>query len=151
VALYYLGPNNREPHAAIYYPSAVDSSSAELIHLGASGNLENIDLVLTSMLHPISLHVHVVNQGGTPVIKAHVIASDPLTPTQAISTVADDHGDASITLYEGREYLLIASTSGYREPGCAGPVKFIAKQDLQLGTLTLDKTWDQCRTLQKAR
>jgi hypothetical protein len=151
VALYYLGPNNREPHAPVYYPSGVDSSSAELIHLGPSGNLENINLVLTPALRPISLHVHVVNQDGTPVINAHVIASDPLTPTQAIAAVADDNGNASITLYEGREYRLIASTSGYREPACAGPVKFTAKEDVQLGTLTLDKTWDQCRRLQRTR
>jgi hypothetical protein len=95
--------------------------------------------------------VHVVNQDGSPVIKANVAATDPMTPTQFIGGVADEKGDADITLYEGREYSLIASTSGYREPACAGPVKFIAREGLQLGTLTLDKTWAQCRALQEAR
>lgn len=151
VALYYLGPNNNEPHAPVFYPSGSDSSSAELVHLGPWTNVENIDLVATPALHPISLHVHVVNPDGTPVIEAHVIATDPLTPTEALSAIADENGDADITLYEGREYRLIGSTSGYREPACAGPVKFIAKDGLQLGNLTLDKTWDQCRMLQHAK
>jgi hypothetical protein len=151
VALYYMGPNNNEPHAPVFYPSGADSSSAKLIHLGPWANVENIDLVASPALRPVSLHIHIVNPDGTPVIEAHVIADDPLTPTQALSAIADENGDADITLYEGREYRLIGSTSGYHEPACAGPITFIAKEGLQLGTLTLDKTWDQCRTLQNAK
>lgn len=82
-------------------------------------------------------------------IAQECVFCDPVTPTQAMSATADENGDADITLYEGREYRLIASTSGNREPACAGPVKFIAKQGLQVGTLTLDKSWDECRALQK--
>jgi hypothetical protein len=149
VALYYLGPNNREPHVPVYYPSGANSSSAELIHLGPTDVRANINLVLTPDLRAVNLHVHVVNQDGSPVIQAHVAAMDPLTPTQFIGARADENGDAEITLYEGREYSLIAETSGYREPACAGPVKFVAKEGLQLGTLTLDKTVQQCRALQK--
>lgn len=151
VALNYLGPNNNQPHAPVYYPSGANSSTAELIHLGPTDVREKINLVLIPALHPVKLHVHVINQDGTPVIKAHVAAMDPLTPTQFIGATADDNGDAEITLYEGRQYSLIASTSGYREPACAGPVKFIAKEGLQLDTLTLDKTWNQCRALQRTR
>jgi len=151
VAIHYLGPNNNDPHPPVYYPAGDTSYSAKLIHLGPSASTENINLVQTAALHSVSLHVHVVNPDGSPVIQAHVIASDPLTPTQAISAIADEAGNADITLYEGREYRLIASTSGNHEPACAGPVKFIAKEGLPLGTLTLDKSWIQCRTLQKAR
>jgi hypothetical protein len=151
IGLYYLGPSNNEPHTPIFYPSAADSASAKLIHLGSSENVENIDLVSTPALHPVSLHVHVVNPDGSPVIRAHVSASDPLTPINALSAIADENGDADITLYEGREYRLIASTSGYREPACAGPIKFTAKDGLQLGTLRLDKTWEQCRAMQRAK
>jgi hypothetical protein len=148
IALYYLGPNNREPHAPVYYPSGASSSSAEVIHLGASETREQVNLVLTPALHPVSLRVHVINQDGTPVIQAHVIANDPLTPTQAMVATADANGNADITLYEGREYRLVANTSGNREPACAGPVKFIAKEGLVLNTLLLDKTFKECRTLQ---
>jgi hypothetical protein len=151
IALNYLGPNNNEPHAPVYYPSEASQSTAKLIHLGPTDVRDKINLVLTPTLHPISFHVHVINQDGTPVIKAHVIAEDPLTLPQALAARADENGDADITLYEGREYKLIARTSGEREPGCAGPVKFIAKEGLQLGTLTLDKTWSQCRALQRVR
>jgi hypothetical protein len=151
VALYYLGPNNDEPHSPVFYPSGADSSSAKLIHLGPSADVENIDLVAIPALHPVSLHVHVVNPDGSPVIRAHVIAIDPFTPIQALSATADGNGDADITLYEGREYRLIASTSGNRKPACAGPIKFVAKDGLQLGKLELDKTWDECRSLQNAK
>jgi hypothetical protein len=151
VALNYMGPNNNEPHAPVYYPSGPSQSTAELIHLGPADVRENVNLVLISALHSVGFHVHVINQEGTPVIKAHVIAIDPLTPNQAITTTADENGDAEIILYEGLEYRLIASTSGYREPACAGPVKLIAKQGLQIGTLTLDKTWNQCRALQRGQ
>lgn len=149
VAIHPLGPNNNDPYTPVYYPSGDTSSTAKLIHLSPSANLENINLVQMPALHSISLHVHVVNPDGSPVIKAHVIAADPFTPTQAISATADENGDANITLYEGREYRLIASSSGTREPACAGPVKFITKEGLQLRTLTLDKTWTECRALQK--
>lgn len=64
VALYYSGPNNNEPHTPVFYPSGADSSSAELIHLDPSKNVENIDLVATPSLHPVSLHVHVAIQMG---------------------------------------------------------------------------------------
>jgi Carboxypeptidase regulatory-like domain len=150
VAVHYLGPNNNEPYNPVYYPSGDASSLAKLIHLSPSASIENINLVQTPKLRFVSLHVHVVNPDGSPVIKAHVIASDPLTPTQAMSAIADENGDADITLCEGREYRLIASTSGYREPACAGPVKFIAKEGLQIGTLSLDKPWVECRALQRA-
>jgi protocatechuate 3,4-dioxygenase beta subunit len=150
VALNYLGPSNNEPYVPVYYPSAANQSTAELIHLGPMDVRENVNLVLIPALHPVSLHVRVINQDGTPVVKARVAATDPMTPTQFIGATADQNGDAAITLYAGREYSVIASTSGYREPACAGPVKFIAKEDLQLGTLTLDKTWNECRALQRA-
>lgn len=151
VATHPLGPNNLDPYAPVYYPSGNSFSAAKLIHLSPSGNLESINFVQGPALASISLHLHVVNPDGSPVIKAHVIAEDPSTPGQAISAIADENGDANITLYGGRQYRLIASTSGYREPACAGPVKFIAKEGLQLDTLTLDKTWDECRALQSAQ
>lgn len=110
----------------VYYPSGNTSSTKKLIHLSPSANLENINLVQIPALHSISLHVHVVNRDGSSAIAAHVIASDPLTPTQAISAIGNENGNADIKLLQGREFHLIASTSGNREPTCAGPVKLIA-------------------------
>jgi hypothetical protein len=151
IGLYYMGPTNNYPHTAVFYPSGTVPSSGQLIHLGPDGNVENVDLVASPTLHPVSLHVHVVNPDGSPVIQAHVTANDPTTPINALTAIADDNGDADITLYEGQEYRLIASTSGYREPVCGGPIKFIAKDGLQLGTIKLDKSWDDCRALQRAK
>jgi hypothetical protein len=150
VALDYLGPNNNDPYTPVYYATeAGDSTTPATIHLGPSESKENINLVRTPPLHPVSVHLHVINPDGTPVVKAHIAAMDPRTPHQFIGATADANGDADITLYEGRQYSLEADTSGYREPGCAGPVKFIAKEGLQLGTLTLDKSIQECRALEK--
>jgi hypothetical protein len=151
VALFALGPNNLEAHAPVFYPFGSTSSEAKLLHLSASSTLADVNLVVPEALHRIAIHTHVVNQDGTPVIQAHIAAMDPLTPTQFIGTTADESGNADIALYEGREYSLIASNSGYREPACAGPVRFIAKEGMQLNTLTLDKTWNECRALQKPK
>jgi hypothetical protein len=151
VGLYFMGPTNNEAHAPVFYPSGADTSTAKLIHLGPSENAENIDLVASPALRSINLHVRVVNPDGSPAIQAHVDASDPLTPITALTTIADDNGDAEISLYEGREYRLIANTSGYREPVCGGPIKFVAKDGMQLGTIKLDKSWDECRALQRAK
>lgn len=150
VALDYLGPNNNDPYTPVYYTTGTDNSNiSKTIHLGPSESKENINLVRTPPLHPVSIHLHVINPDGTPVIKAHIAAMDPLTPHQFIGSTADADGNADITLYEGRTYSLEADTSGYREPGCAGPVKFIAKEGLQLGTMTLDKSIQECRALEK--
>jgi hypothetical protein len=151
VALHHLGPNSNDPHVPVYYASGPSGSAAGLIHLGASEMREGINLVLTPALSSVGVHLRVVNPDGTPAIQAHVEAEDPLTPGQAMDGTADANGDGEITLYEGREYSLIASTNGNREPACAGPVRLVAREGLQLGTLTLDKTWNQCRALQRAK
>jgi len=149
VALDYLGPNNNDPHVPVYYPSGADLSSAKLIHLDPAANIGGINLVATPALHQVSIHLHVATQDGAPAGNARIIANDPLTPTQAMTAIADENGDADIALYEGREYRLVASTSDNQGLACAGPAKFIAKENLQLGTITADKTWNQCRALQK--
>jgi hypothetical protein len=154
VALDYDGPNNNDPHAPVYYPSGSTQASAQLIHLGALGSSatrDDINLTLLPPLTAVTVRLHVANPDGTPVVQAHVIANDPLTPVQAMAATADANGNAGITLYADREYALVATSNGNREPACAGPVRFTAKEGLQLGTLTLDKTFNACRTLQHSK
>ena len=151
VALNYFGPNSSAPYAPVYYPSG-SQASAQLIHLGALGSSatrDNINLVLPQPLTPVMLHVHVVNPDGTPVVQGMVSVDDPLTPHRGMAATLDANGNADITLFAGRDYSLTANTSGNREPSCAGPAKFIAKEGLQLGTLTLDKSIQECRALEK--
>jgi len=151
VALNYFGPNSSAPYAPVYYPSG-SQASAQLIHLGALGSSatrDNINLVLPQPLTPVMLHVHVVNPDGTPVVQGMVSVDDPLTPHRGMAATLDANGNADITLFAGRDYSLTANTSGNREPSCAGLVKFIAKEGLQLGTLTLDKSIQECRALEK--
>jgi hypothetical protein len=147
VALNYDGPNNNVPYAPAYYPSGSVQSTAKLIHLDASDTKDNINLVLPPPLTPVSVHLRIVNPDGSPVVRANVSAADP-AGIHMMFARADDNGNADITLYAGRDYSLTANTSGDRTPACAGPVRFTAREGLQLGALTLDKTIDACRALQ---
>jgi hypothetical protein len=149
VALYYDGPDENQPYVPVYYPSGSSQSSAQLIHLGAAESQDNINLVLGSVLHPVTVRLRVSNPDGSPVSNATVVANDPVSPVHSLYAKADSNGDADITLYEGREYRLVANGSGNHEPACAGPVKFVAKEGLQLGTLKLDKSIQECRAQQK--
>lgn len=154
VAINSLGPNSYAPYAPVYYPSGSTQASAQLIHLGALGSSatrDNINLILPPPLMPVTLHIHVVNPDGTPVAHAMVSVSDPPTPNVGQGFPTDAKGNADIALYVGRTYTLVATTFEKREPSCAGPVKFIAKEGLQLGTLTLDKTVSECRAQQKPK
>ena len=151
VALNSLGPNSATPYVPVYYPSG-SQASAQLIHLGALGSSatrDNINLILPPPLTPVTLLVHVVNPDGTPVAHAMVSVSDPLTPHLGMAATLDANGIANITLFAGRTYTLVATTNDIHQPSCAGPVKFIAKEGLQLGTLTLDKSIQECRALEK--
>ena len=150
VALDYDGPNNNDAHLPAYYPSGSTQATAQLIHLGPADSKDNIDLVLAPPLTSVTVHLHVASADGSPVAQAHVIATDPLSPVSAMVATADANGDADITLYAGREYALVADIDGY-ELNCAGPVRFTAAAGLRLGTLTLDKTFNACRTLQHAK
>ena len=150
VALNCLGSNSAAPYAPVYYPSGSTQASAQLIHLGSLGSSatrDNINLVLPPPLTPVTLHVHVVNPDGTPVVHAMVSVNDPLTPHYGMSATLDANGNADITLYVGRTYTLLATTNDMHQPSCAGSVKFSAAVGLQLGTLTLDKTTTACFAL----
>ena len=150
VALYPLGPNNSEAHAPVFYPSGSTSASAKLVHVTASESLAGLNLVLPEALHSVVVKVQVLREDGGAVDQAKVIAKDTLTPTQAIDSTADSSGRAEIKLYAGRVYSLVATTPGTREPACAGPVKFVAKEGLVLDAMTLDKSFHDCRVLQNS-
>jgi len=148
VAVNYLGSNSITPYVPVYYPSG-SQASAQLIHLGALGSSatrDNINLVLQPPLTAVTLHVHVVNPDGSPVIQANVIVNDPLIPT-GVGVTADANGNADISLFAGRTYALVATTFDKREPACAGPIRFTAAAGLEPGTLTLDKTTTACFAL----
>jgi len=67
--------------------------------------------------------------------------------TAALDQLNRRYGHADIALYEGRQYSLVAHTT-YRGPDCGGAIQFIAKEGLAHPTITLDKTFQLCRTQQ---
>jgi hypothetical protein len=145
LALHYFGPSNSDPYATVYYPSASIASDAVLLDIGSVAKVKGIDLVLPEPLHAVTVHARVIRQDGSAVNLANVDAVDTGNVTQFIGAKADEDGRAELKLYDGRQYYLTATTPGTREPACAGPVKFIARDGLTLDTLTLDKSVHECR------
>jgi hypothetical protein len=151
VALYERGPTNNYLHyAPVFYPAASTTAGAKLLHLSASETLEGIDLVRPEPLQPAVVHARVKRPDGSPVDQAKFDAIDPAFPTRANPGTADETGQAELHLIAGREYLLTAWSEDGKQPECAGPVKFTAKDGLVLDVLTLDKSFHACRTAQSS-
>jgi hypothetical protein len=49
-----------------------------------------------------------------------------------------------LSLYEGRTYYLVATISGGTQQRCGGPLKFVAKDGVTLGTITIEHNWGNC-------
>ena len=151
LAVHLFGADHNDPHPAVFYPAEPTLKTAKLLTVDASSKLTGEDFVAADALQPVTVHLRVLNEKGEPVVQGHIDAEDDLTPARGISsdrTGAD--GTADIQMFEGRTYTLVANTSGYREPACAGPVRFVAHEGLTLPPLTLSKTWNQCRSEQHA-
>jgi len=112
--------------------------------------MQDVNFIAPAPLVPATVHTRVLHQDGTPVVNAHVDAIDAGNLGMFIRSIADASGYADMKLYAGRSYTLTATTSGYREPACAGPVTFTAKDRLLLDTLVLDKTVKECRMPSKS-
>ncbi len=81
-----------------------------------------------------------------------VIVTDPASAIQVAASVrTDSSGHADIPLFTGREYTITASTPDpngqpQESPQCAGPIEFVATDNLTLPPLIPDKTFSACRT-----
>ncbi len=152
IALYPYAPNNREPYLPVFYPSGSTPATAKLVHLPPSGRLTGLNITLSQPLQKALVRARIMREDGTPVNRARLIAKDVnanLGPTFFDAT-ADVDGWAEIALYAGQEYSLISETPGYREPACAGPIRFVAKEGMVLKPLTLDKSIAECQPVEKA-
>jgi len=146
VSANHLGPSLARPYPRFYYGNTESDADAATIHLTASGVADNIDLRLPNAWKAVTVHARVLQPDGTPAINADVYAYDlnyqySGDPPKA---AADAQGRATLSLYEGRTYYLVATISGGTQQRCAGPLKFVAKDGITLGTITVEHNWGNC-------
>jgi|SRR5271155_4386289 len=146
VSANHLGPSPARPYPRIYYPSAESDSSASVIHLVASGTAERIDLVFPNAWKTVTVHARVLLADGSPAIGADVNAYDInyLNSGEPSRADSDADGRATLSVYEGRTYYLVATISGGTQQRCAGPLRFEAKDGIIVGTIRIDHNWGNC-------
>jgi len=90
--------------------------------------------------------LRVLRPDGTPAIGADVYAYDLKYLYSGDPPRANAHaqGRATLSLYEGRTYYLVSTISGGTQQRCAGPLKFVAREGVTLGAITIEHNWGNC-------
>jgi hypothetical protein len=145
VVFHPSSPGENDPYPPVFYPAKSMPSDAAILHLDASGAIDNIDFIRPDALSPATVHILFVHKDGSPIKSNNIQFVDPAN-SNGYSTTAetDATGHADAHLFAGREYTLTAATQE-EQPSCAGPVEFIAKDGLTLAPLIPDKNVQACR------
>jgi hypothetical protein len=146
VSANHLGPSPERPYPRFYYGNTESDADATTIHITASGTADNISVTLPNAWKAVTVHARVLQPDGTPAIGADVYAYDLnyLYSSRPPSANADTQGRATLSLYEGRTYYLVATISGGTQQRCGGPLKFVPKDGVTLGTITIEHNWGNC-------
>jgi hypothetical protein len=146
VSVNHLGPSPTRPYPRIYYPNAELDSAASVIHLAASATADNIDVVLPNPWKTVTVRARVLLADGSPAVDADVNAYDINYLNSGEPNRADSGADGRVALsvYEGRTYYLVATISGGTQQRCAGPLRFIAKDGIEVGTILINHNWGNC-------
>jgi Carboxypeptidase regulatory-like domain len=146
VSANHLGPSLARPYPRFYYGNTESDADAATIHLTASGTVDGINVKLPNAWKAVTVHARVQQPDGTPAISANVCAYDLnyLYSSDPPRANADVQGRATLSLYEGRTYYLVATISGGTQQRCAGPLKFVAREGATLGAITIEHNWGNC-------
>jgi carboxypeptidase family protein len=146
VSVNHLGPSPTRPYPRFYYLDTESEAGAATIHLPASGTADNINVTLPNAWRAVTVYARVLLPDGSPAVGADVNAYDVnyLSSGQPARTDADTDGRATLSVYEGRTYYLVATISGGTQQRCAGPLKFAGKDGVTLGTITVNHNWGNC-------
>ena len=141
-----LGPSSTRPYPRIYYPKAESDSAASVIHLAASATADNIDVVLPNPWKTVTVRARVQLADGSPAVDADVHAYDInyLNSGEPNGADSDADGRVALSVYEGRTYYLVPTISGGTQQRCAGPLRFIAKDGIEVGTILINHNWGNC-------
>jgi hypothetical protein len=146
VSTNHLGPSPTRPYPRFYYPDAESDAGATTIHLPVSGTVDNINVTLPNAWRSVTVHARVLLSDGSPAVGADVDAYDAnyLWSGEPARADADRDGRATLSVYEGRTYYLVATISGGTQQQCAGPLRFAGKDGVTLGTITIQHNWGNC-------
>ncbi len=141
-----LGPSAHDPYPTEYYPGTEQADAATLIHLESSASLAGLNITMPVAWKSVTVTAHVVMPDGAPASRATLYARD--TSYQWSVQPATGHplpdGSSTLTVYEGRSYYLTATLQDGIHQRCAGPLKFTAKDGLQLEPIVVEHNWGNC-------
>jgi hypothetical protein len=121
-------------------------AAAATIHLQASGMADNINVTFANAWRVVTVHARVLLADGSPAVGANVNAYDAnyLSSGEPSRADADAEGRATLSVYQGRTYYLVATISGGTQQRCAGPLKFAGEDGVTVGTITIAHNWENC-------
>jgi hypothetical protein len=61
-----------------------------------------------------------------------------------MTAITGADGKVMLPVYEGQEYYATATENGGVQQRCGGPVEFVAKEGLDLGTIRIENPWGNC-------
>jgi hypothetical protein len=140
-----LGPDPNNPYPRVYYTTDRNSTQPSLVHLGLAQTLDGLDIEFPKPWRLITVPVRVLLPDGSPAVEAqfHADDFDYQSAGGPYGALPDSRGRATISVYEGRTYLLTAYINGENQR-CGGPLKFVAKPNLELEPIVIEHNWGNC-------
>jgi hypothetical protein len=141
-----LGASPERPYPKVYYPSASMVQDSTAVRVEASATVESIDVVMPRAWKKVTVKAKVTDMSGTAAAGVMVYGREVANQSTPLpmTAVTDASGMATLPAYEGQEYYVTATQSGGTQQRCAGPVRFVAKDGLDVGTLVIEHPWGNC-------
>jgi hypothetical protein len=141
-----LGASLTRPYPKVYYPAAETVESSAPVQVGASATVDAIEIIMPRAWKRITVKTKVVEADGTAAAGVTVYGREVKNQSsvEPMSATTGADGVATVPLYEGQEYYMTATQSGGVQQRCGGPVKFLAKDGLDLGTIRIEHPWGNC-------
>lgn len=141
-----LGASPSRAYPKVYYPAAETVEAATPVNVKASASVDGISIVMPRAWNKISVKMRVVENDGTATAGVTVYGREVknLSSVEPMIAITGADGTATLPLYEGQEYYVTATENGGVQQRCGGPLRFMAKDGLDLGSIKIEHAWGNC-------
>jgi 5-hydroxyisourate hydrolase-like protein (transthyretin family) len=141
-----LGASPVRPYPKVFYPAAETGEEATPVQVGASASVEAINVVMPRAWKKVTVTAKVVEADGTAAAGVTVYGREvkDQSSVEPMTAITGADGKVILPVYEGQEYYATATENGGVQQRCGGPVKFVAKEGLDLGTFRIENPWGNC-------
>jgi hypothetical protein len=141
-----LGASPTRPYPRVYYPASENLGGSSSVRVREAASVDNVDLIMPRAWKKIAVTTKVVNEDGRPMPGATVYGYEVKNrfSGEPMSAVTGQDGWANLSVYEGQDYYLTALVEGGVQQRCGGPLKFTARDGLNVGTIKIEHPWGNC-------